>query len=85
MSSLPRPTFSSQSVSNWACSLLIPICVDTQVYVAERIAFLKRLYEQWAAELDQLVGIEPERALHHAEALEDLANLIRELESTPRA
>ena len=46
----------------------------------ERIAFLKALHAEWMRELPQLLHTDPERAVHHAEALDDLASLIGQLE-----
>lgn len=48
---------------------------------AERIGYLKGLHVQWTTELQQLVSVHPERALHLAEALDDLNTLIRTLET----
>ena len=49
--------------------------------VTERVAALKRLYAAWETELEQIAAHDPERARHHAEALLDLQNLIRQLEN----
>ena len=48
--------------------------------VADRISYLKGLHVQWTTQLQQLVSVDPDRALHLAEALDDLKILIGVLE-----
>jgi hypothetical protein len=51
---------------------------------ADRIGYLKSLQGQWATELQQLARVHPERALHLAEALDDLKTVIGCLEAESR-
>ena len=48
---------------------------------ADRIGYLKGLHVEWATELQHLMSVHPDRALHLAEALDDLQSLIRTLET----
>ena len=45
-----------------------------------RIQQLEDLKRRWTADLQPLLSVDPERALHLVEALDDLARLIRRLE-----
>jgi hypothetical protein len=56
--------------------------VQPETVLAERIAALKRLQSDWSFELEQVVRTDLERAWHQVEALDDLADLIRQLEGT---
>ena len=47
----------------------------------DRIGYLKGLHMEWTTELQHLMSVHPDRALHLAEALDDLQTLIRALEA----
>lgn len=46
----------------------------------DRIGYLQGLHVQWTTELQHLMSVHPDRAVHLAEALDDLETLIRSLE-----
>jgi hypothetical protein len=60
-------------------TLVIP-STPTETPAGQRIVTLKRMQAAWTTELPYLVDVAPERAFHYAEALDDLAALIRQLE-----
>jgi hypothetical protein len=54
--------------------------MQTRSFIADWIEYLKGLHVRWTTELEHVVSVDPERALHLAEALDDLKRMIGDLE-----
>lgn len=59
----------------------IPVTPPTIDHTADHVTCLKALHDKWTAERQQLVTVDPERAFHLTEALDDLMTLIRDVEA----